>query len=1529
MYRKGGYIVARIFGLLAVLLMAALVAIQTPYIQTRLSKVALNQLAAIMDGRVQYDELKVMTSGVLVIRNIVMLDNSPYTEDIYGRGWEPVDTVFRAKTITATVALDGIFKGEGIHLGRVTVEDGLFHMVTEPEGAGNNLSRILKMQPQTGPLEGGPDLFDIKKVRIKNFRFRMNSFNPPLSLTHHDAPHIDFEDLDVTADLTGHNIRMAGGKMYGVLDKAVVHEKSGYQVLDLSGIAEVGLGKALVEDVVIVDPWSDIRLRSFSMTYPWAIAFQDFVHEVMLEGEFQRSRIALQTLSYFAGGAFDRRPTTLDIRRGHARGYVSDMHVDRLVFTETDSGVSATLDGAAIGLPDNNDLKLDLQLKDLQASTSSLSRLATGFTGKRVDFSNIAHGMPVTLQLKANGFLNQLDFAGEMLTSHGSAGFEGQVRNVLDTRHPIEVSAALSAREMDLGRILGTDRFGPVTLYTRAGATLGKGLPDARLDTLYIEKFHALGRDFQQIRVSGSLQGGTVNAFVHSDDPAVGLDLRALADITPRSGENRYRVNGTLSGVDLRALGIENGPVSRVAAGIRTDLVRKGEYFDGQAVLQGVRLKGAGDDMPNLGDIRITASSRGGEQRINLNAPFLEGNFVGSEPVTHFVGDVMDVSAKRDLSALFPQSEEADTVSTEPGRYKADLLFHNTRDLLALLLPGAYIEDNTRVLLGLSDRGWLDASVQSGRLALGSNYLKDVNLTLDNLNETLNAHLVSSELRAGTLAMAQPSITATADHNAFRLGARYDSFAGGAGNAELNLVGQLSRSEDGDLVIRAHPVDSYLTAGEERWDLNETDIVLDGKGIILDRFGLRNGFQSLIVNGGMSRERQDTLTLRMDSFNLALVDQFLPTPLGIEGRMNGRAYIASDVEETLGMLLDFNIDTLRLGGTDAGSFRISSQWNDEGKELGIHLLDRLEGRDILQADGTYSIEDKLLDLKASLHELPLKVAAPFLRSVFSEMGGGISGTLAVKGPAGELSPSSDLRLEDALVRVAITGVSYTLVGPLLIDGSGCHLDGIQVRDDAGGSGSISGGINFEHLRDFNLATRLTFNNLKLVDAEPRASAPFYGLLRASGSASVTGPFNAILVDANVSTAGDGNIHIPTAGKLASSSGNLLVFTEPTRELDAYEQMMAGLEKGAAAASDLQVRGRLNLHPGVKAFVEIDKSTGNVASISGTGTVNLDLRPSRSVFNLIGDYNINEGNYQFVVPGLLSKGFDIQQGSSVKFSGDIMNTALDIKATYGLRTSLDPLLGTETSTRRQVDCGLAITDKLRSPKIDLSIDIPDLDPSIQSLAEIALNTPDKVQKQFVSLLLLGSFLPSESSGVYAQTNLLFSNMTEMMAGQINNILQRLDIPIDVGFGYQEMSTGLNLFDVAVSTQLFDNRVIVGGSFGNRRYSTGSSRGDFVGNLDISVKLDTDGKFRFNIFSHSADEFSSYLDYSQRNGIGFSFQQEYRTFNEFFKNMFSSRATRAEREQEALEREIEQVVLELDKDDLDDEHGQTVPDPDAAR
>jgi hypothetical protein len=148
----------------------------------------------------------------------------------------------------------------------------------------------------------------------------------------------------------------------------------------------------------------------------------------------------------------------------------------------------------------------------------------------------------------------------------------------------------------------------------------------------------------------------------------------------------------------------------------------------------------------------------------------------------------------------------------------------------------------------------------------------------------------------------------------------------------------------------------------------------------------------------------------------------------------------------------------------------------------------------------------------------------------------------------------------------------------------------------------------------------------------------------------------------------------------------------------------------------------------------------------------------------------------------------------------------------------------------------------------------------------------------------------------------------MAGQINNIFQKLDIPLDLGLNYQATNSGTNIFDVALSTQLFNNRVIVNGSVGNKKLY-GASTSEVAGDLDIEIKLNKSGSLRANLFSHSADEFTSYLDNSQRNGAGIAFQREFSSFRQLFQRIFRIQP-RPDREQPQEGFSPRQVVLQID-------------------
>ena len=179
-------------------------------------------------------------------------------------------------------------------------------------------------------------------------------------------------------------------------------------------------------------------------------------------------------------------------------------------------------------------------------------------------------------------------------------------------------------------------------------------------------------------------------------------------------------------------------------------------------------------------------------------------------------------------------------------------------------------------------------------------------------------------------------------------------------------------------------------------------------------------------------------------------------------------------------------------------------------------------------------------------------------------------------------------------------------------------------------------------------------------------------------------------------------------------------------------------------------------------------------------------------------------------------------------------------------------------------------------------------------------------------MAGNFLPSEESGISVEgSDVLFSNVSSIMSGQLNNIFQKLNIPLDLGLNYKNTQAGNNIFDVAVSTQLFNNRVVVNGTVGNKEDITGMTTNQVAGDVDIEIKLNRTGSLRVSLFTHSADRLSAFLDNSQRHGAGIAYQMEFNTFRQLFRDLFSSRAQKEKRAQEEARLPVSNVTMTIDK------------------
>ncbi len=1477
--------------------------LQIPAAQTALVRKILRSVENNIDGRIEFADMTFVPFNGLVIKDLAIIDDNP------AQGEVTLDTLFSAGTVAARFTLQGLLSQNGIQLKDVEVEHARFALVNESGEYSSNLARIFRMKPPEEEKEKKEgDIFSINKVRIKDFNFRMlDRTGKPMEKPEYG---IDWGDLDLTADIEGRDLKFSGGVMSGHAQSVRVREKSGLDAT-LSGEASVGNGRTAITGLRLRDESSNLSLPELTLSYNGTEDFGDFVNKVRIQGELGRSTLGFKTLSYFVP-SFKDNTIVADINSGRVSGPVNNLRIYNLDFKDRTSGFGGNANVSLSNVSDISNMGLTTELKDFTFTTEGLGGfLSQWIPGKPIDLSSLARGETFRFNGSTSGSLADLKVNGTIDSPSGVARADLRVRDIVSNA-PIRVTGDLVTDDIDVGRFIGKDFIRQVSLRTGINATLGKGAPSVDIDSLRIDRLNLLGYDYSDIHATGKYADNAFDGRIICNDPNINFMFQGLFNLSPNSDNAIYRFYASLGYADLHALNIDKREISRVSLGsINADFVNVPQAgLVGRVDAEDLMLESA-NGMHDIGDIHVDSSSGEDGYSIKLASAFLDGTFTGSKGITSIVKDLQEITTKKEVAALYEEPAKP----WDGGSYRVLLNFHDSRDLLSFLAPGAYIADSTALRLRVTDAGRLTGRITSPRLAFKDKYLRNMSLDLDNGDDALNCTLTGSELSLSrSLILKNDALMLYANDNNIGIGFNFNNMNDPEDRGELYLTGDLSGSSPKKPVLDARSLTSNIYLKGQQWRFDPASYHYSEGSVEVNGLNISNGDQNFAIDGGVSQDKADTLMVSINNVDLGLVNTFSLEDLGISGIAYGRAMVTSPVKDKLGLMVNVSTDSTTIAGRPAGTVTLGGSWDLENGLLDYALRNSIDGNTSMDARGFFIPKEKSLGLYAGLEDFDLGYAAPFLKSVFSDIGGKLTGQVSADGPLSGLElQGDDMMIKDGLLKIAFTQVPYYLNGPLHINSQGVFFDDISIKDRTDGSGTITGGISYDHFKNIRMNTRIRLNNMEVVDLRESDGQAFYGNVFGTGRVNITGPFSSLLLDVNATTVKNGHFHIPLGGATALGGSDLLIFKEPVREvyMDPYELMMNKLVETRKEESDLAVRVRVNATPQVEAHLEVDKSTGNVFTGRGAGTINLEVRPSKDLFTINGDYTLNSGNYHFNAMNIASKDFTVLDGSSIKFNGDIMDSDLSIDARYSLKTSLSNLIAdsTSVSSRRTVECGLNVSDKLRNPKLAFSINVPDLDPMTKSRVESALSTDDKVQKQFIALLVTNNFIPDDQSGIVNNSNLLTSNVADLMANQVNNLLQKLDIPLDLGLNYAESGTGASIFDVALSTQLFNNRVTVNGSVGNRKHMT-NYNSDVVGDLDIEVKMDKSGQVRLNLFSHSADEYTNYLDNLQRNGVGVAYQKEFDSLKQFFRDLFTPKSQRAAQEA-ARSREEERVTIEVER------------------
>ncbi|HKL40306.1 MAG TPA: translocation/assembly module TamB domain-containing protein, partial [Cryomorphaceae bacterium] len=328
--------------------------------------------------------------------------------------------------------------------------------------------------------------------------------------------------------------------------------------------------------------------------------------------------------------------------------------------------------------------------------------------------------------------------------------------------------------------------------------------------------------------------------------------------------------------------------------------------------------------------------------------------------------------------------------------------------------------------------------------------------------------------------------------------------------------------------------------------------------------------------------------------------------------------------------------------------------------------------------------------------------------------------------------------------------------------------------------------------------------------------------------------------------------------------------------------------------------RLNVEATPDATIRIifDEKAGDILQGRGSGKISLETSESGE-FNMFGRYEILSGDYNFTLKNLISKRFTLRPGGTIGWYGDPYNADLDLSAVYSVRTPLRPIMiesrdQDQYRSREMVNVLMNLTGKLLSPTIQFEIELPQATENERTQLASAVSSVNQLNQQVFSLLILNRFIAIAAqeqagtgvvSGVAAFTN---TSTSEFISNQLSGWLSEISNEFDIGLNYRPGDQITNQeIAVALSTQLFDERLLISGSFGvtnstEAQFAEGQS--GILGDFLLEYMLTKDGKIRLKVFNETNpyEVFSTSTSmYTQ--GVGLIYQEDFNTIDEFFRKV----------------------------------------------
>ncbi|WP_430816291.1 translocation/assembly module TamB domain-containing protein [Carboxylicivirga sp. RSCT41] len=1139
------------------------------------------------------------------------------------------------------------------------------------------------------------------------------------------------------------------------------------------------------------------------------------------------------------------------------------------------------------GLPDIDQTFIYLNVRHLKTTPGDLERLFSRVKGQALHLPKAIRSLDqITYSGSFTGFVTDLVAYGEFNTALGKINTDIGLK--IDAADNLVFSGNLSTQQFNVGKLAGAEEYiGNVSMSVaingrRQSANNYSAFLSGVVDTITINDYA-----YKNIRLNGLFANDKFDGDFLIDDPNGQLGFNGKIDL---SGEvPNFSFIAHLTEINLDQLNIYKKHKGAVlTADIETEIAG-GDINDIVGFLNVRNLDYQYKEKQVAVDSLLLISVREGERkRIVLQSDIAEGDLVGVYNFTH-IGNLLKQSMTNFLPSLKKQVNIKEKESKE-NDFTFSCTFKRISDIITLFNPDIDVSDNG-LLLGNYNTSTGEIDVEAEIQYLNYKGIKAVQPEVHISSTSNNKLSVVSRLKDlninnlgsfQNLSLHQSAYNDTLEFNVFWN--NWDEYT----NSGSILTATSLRSRDNGLYATMQILPSYVMVRDSLWEVQSTTLHYHPDGFSLKNFRVHHGNQEIGINGFVHRHVKDGMRVHFQNINLSdMVGYQDVKQVEMKGFLNGTL----DVQKLYNSPVisgNLSVNDFHFNNDALGDFKIIADYLPKKHQIQIESNVTKGNIEPLNGGGVIDLEQQSLDLHYDIDSLEIGFLNLYLSKVMQNLSGNASGKLSVTGPLSAPELLGALHINKALFDVDLLQTTYSITDSVLFKPNLMEFKGIKLSDRNGKQGTFNGTIEHQAFRNMRYDLRLITNNMLVMDTKYTDNPLYYGEVYADGNMSVTGTTKDLVIDIGGRTMEDTQFFIPLTDEESAEESSFIRFVNSKQE--------EGEENGTVSLSDeyeidltgMTVSMDLDITPDARCQVIFDSKVGDILKGRGNGNLQIKMDKEGGIV-FFGDFNFDDGDYMFTLQNVLNKKFVINSGSSIHWDGNPYDAIIDLNATYKLKTSLLDLTGDfseeaqkEYGRRIPVHCNMLLTDRLTRPNVKFEIKTPSTQDNNQNIIDSYINTEEETNRQVLSLLVLNKFYTQETSapnsGVASGNNAALVTTTEMLSNQLSHWLSQISRDVDIGVSYRPASElSDDEVEVALSTQMFNNRVVVNGNVGYGKDQTRPS--NLIGDFDVEVKLNNSGSIRAKAYTRTNNDLVYSTNTSPTTqGVGVSFKEEFDTLEE---------------------------------------------------